>query len=239
MALSSVLIGCIQKSCQKFIDNNYNDEIIFFDDIWEIYEAELKRWLNKPPKKWRFRLPKRKRVKYLSISDSTQAIDLTTPKVIEVISASFFQVAGLGENISLEKIEEIINTYGKKLSSELGLKVINYFAPIMLEDLEKMKLVPKEEEKKEYVLYSHHYSETLAITKEEYQKQKEELQKEKNDYLIFIDEVEGEFYIYGDSQNVPATPKEVLKFLIKRAGKEVKYRKLFKAILEIEPGNEM
>lgn len=110
----------------------------------------MKRWLNKPPKKYRFKRGKVKHPKFLSISGPSEALDLTTPKIIEIISSSLFQVAGLREHVSLKKIGEIIiQTCGKKLSSDFRLKLVKNFAPIMLEDLEKMKLIPEKELKEE------------------------------------------------------------------------------------------
>jgi hypothetical protein len=197
MTFSNDIISHIHKLCQEFIEDNYSAEIIYFNEIWELYKPELKKWLNKPPKKWRFRLSKPKRVKYLSMADSAQPIELTTPKVIEVISASFFRVAGFGEHISLEKIEEIINTYGKKLSSELGLKIINYFAPLILEDLEKMKLVPTpiKEVKKEIEMDSR-----LEPKRDEFPPK---VVEEKKDYWIYSHE--------KPSKPHPASKEEVEK----------------------------
>jgi hypothetical protein len=167
IAFSSDTIEYIHKSIQEFIEDNYNDEMIFFDDIWEIYEDELKKWVGKPPRKWRLKLPKRKLPKVIGMTDGTPSIELFTPTIIETVSASYKDIAKMKENISLERIEKIIKERcGKKLPYSDVLRAVGFFAPYMFRDSEKMRLVPKEEAKKEIEMDSRIGEEIYYIFKQ-------------------------------------------------------------------------
>ena len=252
---SSETIESIHKSIKRFVEDNYGEELIFFDRIWEIYETELKRWLNKPLKKYRFKRGKVKHPKFLSISGPSEALDLTTPKIIEIISASLFQVAGLREHVSLKKIGEIIiQTCGKKLSSDFRLNLVKSFAPIMLEDLEKMKLVPEkevkeelelehdltkvekepesssltEEEKKEYKVYSHEFPQGEPVSSVFFDKIMDEYKKNEEDYLFLIyQKDDGRYYSEGCSTEVGIREIKALKLFLEHPNIEITHKKIY------------
>lgn len=80
-------VSQIHDYCKKYIDKYYKHEAVFFDDIWELYEPEIKKWIDKKPGKWRFRIPKIKLVGALGLSDPAQIPDLITTKIIDAINA--------------------------------------------------------------------------------------------------------------------------------------------------------
>lgn len=227
--LSSSIIDYIHKLSRKFIKECYKEEIIFFDSIWEIYEPELRKWIDKPPEKWHFKIHKIRLARTLGFSDSSQVLDLITPKILEIISASIIQVAKLKGYCSLERIEEIISNCSEKLPSSLRLQTINYFAPLILRDLRRVRIIPEKEVKKEYEIYT--YLGRDEIMKNEYLQQKE---VNKDNYLIWIDEISNKFFIYGDEQTkVDPIQKKALKLIVKNAGYIVRYKEIFESISRI------
>ena len=235
LAFSPDVIEFIHNRSRQFIESSHSDEMVFFEDIWEIYEEHLEKWINKPPRKWKFRTSKLKIPNFLSVSGGPDTLDLITPKILEVISLSYAQIIALKEH-SLERIQEVISKCVKKLPRDIREETVSYLAPLMLKDSKKVLNAPKTNINKRYIIYSHLGGEKLS--REEYLNRVQELEKNRNDYLLLINEVKREFYIDGDPKVVPNTPKMVLKILIQNVGRTVKYRELYKSVLGIEPGNE-
>lgn len=242
---SSDAINYIQRLSKKFVKKNLNEEMIFFDGIWEVYEFELKKWINEPSKKWRFKSTKTRLVKILGMSGKNEALELITPTIIEILTTSFINIYKIKENLSLERIEETIkNCCGNKLSDDDRFQTISFFAPRIFQDLSNIKGIPVEEikEKNEYKVYSHKhpphkYPEGEEITKSEYSLILEDLESQKDDYLIQINEKKNEFLIWGKVQKVPEPSLKTLKILVKNINCLVKYNDIFKEVSSIARNN--
>jgi hypothetical protein len=181
LAYSPDIIDYIHNSSKKFVEDNYSDETLFFDEFWKIYELQLKKWTEKQPRRWRLKVPKSKHPKFLSISGGKDALDLVTPKVIEAVSASFFQIAGIKEKVSIDLVEDVISNCGRRLSDELKAQIKDFFAPIIIRDLKMMRGMQPEKEIKEEVLVEAQIDSVRAMLPPK-------SAKEKNEYWIYSHE---------------------------------------------------
>lgn len=241
------LIKCIYNRGRQFVEDNYSDEMMFFDEIWKIYEAQIRKWIIKPPRRWRFKFSKPKSPKFLAVTGSHDAETLITPAVIETVSSSFFQVATIREKLTLEYVEGVITACGKKLSDELIMQIKNFFAPLIIRDLKKIGSTPVVENgedfefpslisqgRKEYILYSHEFPEGKKISAEEYSQEKVNFNIKKKEFFIFLNEKNDEFYVYGNPQLVPDSPKELFKILLKSVNCTLEHEFLYETISGIK-----
>ncbi len=235
MNFKSDTIGYIHGLSKKFTEEHLSEEVIFFDGIWEIYESQLKKWIKKPSKKWKFKPPQRKLTKILAASGSGKFLDLDTYKVITILVNTLAQVS-ISTLFSLDKIKETMKCLGEEfeLPSTLKYQIVDFFAPILLKDLQKRELIPvsENEAKREYVIYSHLGRKEL--TEEEYLQKKEKFEGTKKQCFLFINEITDEFYVYGEDQIVSDHPKELLKLLIKNAGCTLDYQTIYEGVTEIK-----
>ena len=68
------LIERVYESSKKFVKENFRDELMFFDNIWEIYESELRKYQDKLPEKRRLKISRFKLMGALGFSDSSQVV---------------------------------------------------------------------------------------------------------------------------------------------------------------------
>jgi hypothetical protein len=104
-------------------------------------------------------------------------------------------------------------------------------------------LPPIKEEKKEYAIYSYEYPldkfpEGEKITKAEYSLILRDLEFQRDDYLIQINEKKNEFLIWGEEQKVPEPSLITLKILIRNVDSLVNYEEIFKKASHIARNND-
>ena len=231
MQVSSLkMLKYSQKLSKTFIEKYYRDEIMFFDNIWEIYEPELNRLIEFPFEKWHFKIPKYKLMGALGFSYSAKVEELITPKIIQVIFAALFKLKKLQGVLSEKTVEETIDKCGEDLPGSLRSQTVSYFAPLIQKDLEKIGRIPaiEVEEEKKYVMYSHKNKKGNEITESKYL---ELIETNKDEYSIWIDEISSIFIIDNKNiEKVGANGKKVLKLLIKGAGRVLSFRELIKNI---------
>lgn len=160
----------IKKLCGEFVEEHYKDEEIYFDEFWKIYEPALQSWIGKPPKKWRLKLSRRRFPRVIGMADGSEAIELVTPKILEVVATSYTHIARIRETLSLQRVKEVLEMCAKKLPDSVKMQTVNFFSPLILNDLEvaegatdkKVKSEKpiwekpqQQEEKKEYKAYPH------------------------------------------------------------------------------------
>lgn len=213
------------KLCKKFIEKYCQDELVFFDNICEIYEPELNRLMDSPPEKWHFRIPKYKLMGALGFSVSAQVEELVTPKIIQVIFATLFQIERYEKLPMLKDIEEIIGNCAIGLPSSIRLKAIKYFASLIEQDIRKIRAIPEEkvEEEKRYKMYSNDFKAGKPVTENEVEMR----ELEKNDYILWLDMTKKIAFVNG--AKVPFDPlhKRILAYLIKKKGKVATYQELY------------
>lgn len=262
LAFSPDVIKFIHNRSRQFIESSHSDEMVFFEDIWEIYEEHLEKWINKPPRKWKFRTSKLKIPNFLSVSGGPDTLDLITPKILEVISLSYAQIIALKEH-SLERIQEVISKCVKKLPRDIREETVSYLTPLIQKDSMKVLNIPEEEvkkeiemdsrlkpkkdeippkvveEKKEYKIYSHEYPfleypEGKKLSRKEFSEEKEKIKNEFGEYIIIIDEISKRIVIDGNSKyKITHKQKMFLKLLIKKADFPVEYKIIIRAISKV------
>lgn|GEM_PF-6973721 len=215
----------VYKLCKEFIEKYCQDESVFFDNIWEIYEPELNRLLDSPPEKWHFRISKYKLMGALGLSDSAQIKELVTPKIIQIIFATLFQLERYEKIPMLKDIEETISNCAIGLPSSIRLKAINYFASLIQQDIRKIKAIPKEEfeEEKKHIMYSHDLKAGKPVTENEV-----ELRTlERDDYILWLDMTKKIVFIKGRKIDFDPLHKRILAYLIKKKGGVANYQELY------------
>lgn len=113
----SSLIHNIHNLSRDFIDKHYKIESIYFDNIWQIYEPELKKWIKTSPEKWRFKAKKSRLMGAFGFSDPTERPDITAPIIIGVIAATFWHIGTLSSEPTKEAIEKMIEDYSGKFGA--------------------------------------------------------------------------------------------------------------------------
>lgn len=249
-------IHCIKKFCGEFIEEHFRDEEIYFDEFWKVYEPSLQNWVGIPPKKWRLKIPRGRFPRVIGMADGSEAIELVTPKIIEVIADTYKNIAKIREDLSITKIEEIIKKHcGKKLPYSVILQAVGFFAPLIFQDLKKVKSDEwrelegrlkesesppfQQQEKKEYIMYTDKNRNGTHLTKTEYLDKKNEYENKASDFKFIIDEVDYTSFFEGININetgrkTPVSPAwSALIFLLlleKARGKTVDYREVFENV---------
>lgn len=150
LTFQSSIIANIHKLSRDFIDKHYKVESIYFDTIWEIYESELRKRINKPPEKWRSKILRHKLMGALGFTDVSQALDLVTPAIITTLSATMIAIRDLGYIPRDEEVHKIIDKYAPAFGARgvlvnLMKRYLKDLCEILPEILEEKK------EKKEFV----------------------------------------------------------------------------------------
>lgn len=246
----SHIINFIHKFSKEFIEKHISSELLYFDDLWEIYEPQLRRWLGRPSKKILLKLPKRRAPKVVGMADDSQKIEIT-PKIVEGVTTSYKELERMGEGLSMEKVEVTLKrNWRRKLPYSVILQAVGLFAPHMFKDLKKTEdLIESEkadeyamnfhiekdeptnhEEKKAYKIYSHEKpKKPYPASKEEVEDLRKLSSEEKNKrFHIFFDDEKGQIVV----------KKQIKKFVGEEGREKLRLKKLLYLIL-INVGNRI
>lgn len=234
LTFSSSIIAHIHKLSRSFIDRYYKDETVFFDNIWEIYEPELKKWISKHPEKWHFKVKKSRLLGALGFTDPTQIPDLITPKIIDVISKIERNIMWrLMYSKFIPKIRDIEMIMEKSMDSfELPSDVENnlksFLFPMCLKDISKISEALKREEIRIEIIKR---GKPIEFSKEEVR----ELKSKKEEFDIWIyktyrsDEKE-EILIDKSPAHIRDQSLKLLICLLKRTGRLCGYPEIFSEV---------
>ena len=224
----------IQSVSRDIVQKEFPEELEFFSAVWKVMEEYIAKWRYKIPEEWQFEECEKRLKKDLGFLDESEISEINTPKVIALISLVWLRLTKYEGHIQDANIEETIAKYGKSLPEWLKLKTIKLAVPMIKGDLIKIGRIPEAEaeEEKKYVMYSHDHKDGEPITESKYQAL---IKMNKDDYLIWMDEINDEINIYEDEFGTKIDPiqKKLLKMLIKKADQIVTYQELFEAISSI------
>lgn len=254
MTNSENTTSSIYEATKEFIEKYYPDELIFFDDFWKIYEVHLRKQMDKPVKKRKYKFPRRKGFKFLSIAGTAASSESYTPTILEIARASYDDLVEIGENVTIERIEENIKKLcGKRLPYSVVLQAVGFFAPHIYRDWkqrggkaestlepeldEPLHPPPQEEEKEEYKMYTDKNRKGIPLTKAEYFGKKEIYENQASKYKFIIDEINYECFFNGqkiEGREKPVKPAwRALIYLLlieKKPGSTVNYKDVFKFV---------
>ncbi len=225
--ISSKVIDYIHKSSKKFVNEHYKEEAIFFDNIWEIYEPELRKRINKHPEKWRFKILRHKLMGALGFTDVSQALNIMTPIIVTTLSATIVNIKDLGYIPNNKEIRKILDKNAKAFGAKgiLISQMIRY-----LQDL--YEVLPKilEEEKEIIRCKINRRGDIDYLDYEDKEKW------DKNEFLIWIDNTKKKSSIYVREEGkieLSNKAKETFIFLIKKAGRTCRFWEFYVNVLGI------
>lgn len=231
-------IEYIYELCHQFIEDSFSDEMMFFENYWEIYKEHLTKLVGKPAKTWRLKkIPKLKFPKTISMSGDADSITLITPKILAVISMCYARIIATKVH-SQEEVEAIISKCVKKLPKEIREETVYYLTPKLQRDSRKVLNIPDDDglnSKKiiRYIVYTHEDSEGKQLTTEEYFKVKRETEAQAQDYKFIIDEAKYECWFNGrkiEGKKKPVKPawRAFIFLILNKTNSSVGYKDIFK-----------
>ena len=229
----------IRLICKEIINKEFPEEIEYFDAIWEVMKEFIDKWNENIPEELIFEEYQKGLEKDLGFLDESEISGFNTPKVIALLNLSWLRLTGVKGQIKEEEIGETITKYGKDLPEWLKIKTINLAVPLIKEDLKQIAKMAGEEvekEEKKYIMYSHENKEGKPITESDYLERRK---MKKNDYIIWMDEINKIFRIKNKGYKIGSRSAEVLKYLIRKRGIIADYRELFEEFCDVAKDPEI
>ena len=106
-----LIIRSVYSLGKKIVQDNFSEEIKYYDVIWRIIQDYIYKWRYTNPEKWLINETQEKVLNGLGFADVSQALDLVTPVIVTSLSATMVAIRDLRYIPKEHEINMIIDRY--------------------------------------------------------------------------------------------------------------------------------
>jgi hypothetical protein len=221
----------VNRIAADFVQENYPKESTFFVAFWESFETNMNKWQAVAPENWPIAEGTQKVATELGFSDF-KSMDLVTPVVLCTVAKVLSKTTS--ESLSISDLETVVG----KVAASCGasgqlLAQLMHHLPQLCVAVQTAKSGVKQAfvsiaKKTQYEIWADGEPPRIVHDIKKY-KAKE------NEYLFWIDLTNGEFKSLGEKKGLKPTAMKLLLFLVENIGVSLKFRKVYKEVIGIDP----
>lgn len=225
-----VPLNKIRDVARTFINDNYPEEVSFFNHLWEAFESRAREWINHLPDKWPLIDTFREATSEFNLVDE-RSMDLVTPRFLAMLLATLFDVSTDSPGNQAEKVGVALKRYANRF--RVPMDVVSRSEPmvrmLLRKDYESLGLYP-ETEPVETIALLRSDQKPLEGTEEEVAVELKKARDEKESFDIYLDDLRNEFHVNGIKKDLTMEPKLLLIILLQRVGVYQPYSNLCQRI---------